>query len=107
MIWLTGLSGAGKTTIARELLRVMQTQGRRVEMLDGDIIRAIFPNTGFSREERNAHVKRVGFLASLLVKHDVFVVVALISPYRESREFARSFLCPHFVEVHVSTPLEE
>ncbi len=106
VVWLTGLSGAGKSTIASDLARSLEEQGLPVETLDGDSIRALFPNTGFSREERNAHVKRVGYMASLLARHGIFVVVSLISPYREAREFVRG-LCPRFVEVYVSTPLEE
>jgi adenylylsulfate kinase len=80
--------------------------GARVEYLDGDSIRNVFPQTGYSRPERDAHVRRVGFLASRLEHHGVFVVCALISPYAESRDFVRG-LCRRFVEVHVSTPLDE
>lgn len=106
VIWLTGLSGAGKTTIARILGQRLRAMGARVEELDGDTIRDIFPQTGFSREERDQHVKRVGYLASRLEKQGVFVVASLISPYRDSREFVRG-LCDQFVEVHVATSLEE
>jgi adenylylsulfate kinase len=77
-----------------------------VEYLDGDTIRDIFPNTGFSRAERDAHVRRVGFLASRLEHHGIIVVCALISPYRESRASVRR-LCRRFVEIYVSTPLHE
>jgi adenylylsulfate kinase len=106
VLWFTGLSGAGKSTIAREVYDRLRTLGTPVEYLDGDAIRSVFPNTGFSRSERDAHVKRVGFLASRLEHHGVFVVCALISPSLESRAFVRG-LCRRFVEVHVSTPLEE
>jgi adenylylsulfate kinase len=104
VIWLTGLSGAGKTTLARALTAKFEADGRPVEWLDGDEIRGILKGTGFSRDERNRHVERIGFLASRLAKHGVTVIVSLISPYRESRDFARS-LCARFVEVHVSTPM--
>jgi len=77
-----------------------------VELLDGDEIRSVFPSTGFSHAERDAHIRRVGFLASRLERHGVTVVASLVSPYRESRQFVRS-VCRRFVEVHVSTPLEE
>ena len=75
-----------------------------MERLDGDTIRDIFPNTGFSRADRDAHIKRVGYLASKLEKNGVFVVASFVSPYRESRDFVRT-LCKNFVEVHVATPL--
>ncbi len=105
VIWLTGLSASGKTTLAREILDRLKSSHIETELLDGDEIRSHFPQTGFSKEERHTHIKRVGYLASLLEKHRVFVVAALISPYRESRQAARA-LCQHFVEVYVSTPLD-
>jgi adenylylsulfate kinase len=106
VIWITGLSAAGKTTIAQELTKRMKAMGLSVEHLDGDSIRDVFPATGFTREARIEHVKRVGFLASRLARNNVFVVASFISPYRESRDFVRS-LCPNFLEVYVSTPLAE
>jgi adenylylsulfate kinase len=106
VLWFTGLSGAGKSTIAAEVYERLRLLGVRAEYLDGDIIRNVFPNTGFTRIERDAHIRRVGFLASRLEHHGVFVVCALISPYVESREYVRS-LCKRFVEIHVSTPLQE
>ena len=106
VLWFTGLSGAGKSTIANEVCERLAAVGVPVEYLDGDAIRDIFPNTGFSRAERDAHVRRVGFLASRLEHHGIFVVCALISPYRESRASVRR-LCRRFVEIHVSTPLHE
>lgn len=105
VIWLTGLSGSGKSTIAGCLVDELRRRGHAVEHLDGDILRQMFPSTGFSRESRNEHVRRVGYIAALLAKHGVYTVVSLISPYRESRHFARS-LAPAFMEVYVSTPLE-
>jgi adenylylsulfate kinase len=106
VLWFTGLSGAGKSTIASEVYRRLLALGLRVEYLDGDAIRDQFPNTGFTKPERDAHVRRVGFLASRLEHHGVFVVCALISPYIESRAAIRH-LCRRFVEIHVSTPLDE
>ncbi len=103
VIWLTGLSGAGKTTIARAVTDLLQAQQRPVELLDGDLLRDLMP-TGFSREEREAHVRRVGFFASRLEHHGVTSVASLISPYRESREHVRR-TCRRFLEVYVSTPL--
>ena len=106
VIWLTGLSASGKTTIAEALINNLKTLGHRVEHLDGDLIRKIFPGTGYTREERDRHVKRIGYLAAMLEKHDVFVVASFISPYREARAFVRS-QCKNFLEVYVSTPLAE
>jgi adenylylsulfate kinase len=105
VIWLTGLSGAGKSTLARWVFEQLRDRGWRVELLDGDAVRDVFPQTGFSKAERDAHVRRVGFLASRLEHHGVTVVASLISPYRESRAFVRG-LCRRFVEVHVATPLD-
>jgi adenylylsulfate kinase len=105
VIWLTGLSGSGKSTIADRLADELERLGCRVEKLDGDAVREVFP-TGFSREERQQHVKRMGFMAGLLNRHGVFVIASFISPYRESRDFARS-RAHRFFEVYVSTPLAE
>lgn len=105
VVWFTGLSGSGKSTISQQVTAALQSQGLKVEHLDGDSVRTIFPNTGFTRPERDSHIRRIGFLASKLEEHGVFVVASFVSPYRESRDFVRS-LCHSFVEVHVSTPLE-
>jgi adenylyl-sulfate kinase len=105
VIWFTGLSGSGKSTLAEWVGRELRARGARVEMLDGDALRALFRTTGFSKAERDAHVRRAGYLASRLEHHGVVVIAALISPYRESRDFVRG-LCTRFIEIHVSTPLE-
>jgi len=105
VLWFTGLSGAGKSTISERVYQILKQRGLKVEHLDGDRVRQIFPKTGFSKEERNRHVMRVGFLASMLEKNGVTVLASFISPYRESREFVRN-LCSNFVEVYVATPLE-
>jgi adenylylsulfate kinase len=104
VVWFTGLSGSGKTTIARQVCRKLEQVGLPVEYLDGDAIRSVFPNTGFSRVDRDAHIRRVAFMASRLEHHGIAVVVSLVSPYVASRVFARN-MCRNFVEVHVSTPL--
>lgn len=105
VIWLTGLSGSGKSTIADRVAHELERLGCNVEKLDGDAVRDVFP-TGFSREDRQQHVKRMGFMSGLLNRHGVFVVASFISPYRESRDFARA-RAHRFFEIHVSTPLAE
>jgi len=106
VVWFTGLSGAGKTTLARKVQEELTNRGFRSESLDGDVIRNVFPTTGFTRAERHAHVCRVGYLASRLESHGVSSIAALISPYAESRTFVRG-LCKNFLEIHLSTPLAE
>ncbi|HBL18704.1 MAG TPA: adenylyl-sulfate kinase [Elusimicrobia bacterium] len=104
VIWFTGLSGSGKSTLARRLRDHLERAGRPTELLDGDALRALFPGTGFTRAERDLHIRRAGHIAALLEKHGVSVVAAFVSPYAEARRFVRG-LCRDFIEVHVSTPL--
>ena len=106
VVWLTGLSGSGKSTLADWIANELRSRGVPVELLDGDGMRRVFPNTGFTKAERDAHIKRVGYLASRLEFHEVTVIASFVSPYRESRDFVRG-LCKNFIEIHVSTPLEE
>ena len=105
VLWFTGLSGSGKSTIADRVRRGLQARGIKVERLDGDEIRAVFPDTGFDRPGRMAHIARVGYLASVLERNGICTVVSLISPYRAAREEVRR-RCGRFIEVHVSTPLD-
>jgi adenylylsulfate kinase len=105
VIWLTGLSGAGKTTLAVRLAEWLAARGLPVERLDGDILRGHFPDTGFTRHERDEHIRRVGFMASLLEKHGVAVVCSFISPYRQARQEVRD-MCRRFVEVYVRASVE-
>jgi 3'(2'), 5'-bisphosphate nucleotidase len=106
VLWFTGLSGSGKSTIAERVVAELERVGTPVEYLDGDKIRAVFPGTGFTRPERDAHIRRVGWVASRLESHGVTVVASLVSPYEESRAFVRQ-LCRKFVEVWISTPFAE
>jgi len=106
VLWFTGLSGSGKSTIARRVVEALEARGEAVEYLDGDAIREIFPATGFTRPERDAHIRRVGWVASRLERHGVTVVASLVSPYAASRDFVRG-LCRHFTEIWVSTPFDE
>ncbi len=103
VLWFTGLSGAGKTTLARSVISVLEGK-TPVEHLDGDVIREKFPGTGFTEEERKKHIQRVGFIAHLLEKNNVAVVVSLISPFRETRDDIRA-MCTNFIEIHLSTNL--
>jgi adenylyl-sulfate kinase len=106
VVWFTGLSGSGKTTVSARVAAELRDRGRQVEALDGDAVRDVFSTTGFTRPERDAHIRRAGYMASRLEQHGVFVLASFVSPYRESRDFVRG-LCRNFVEVYVSTPLEE
>lgn len=105
VLWFTGLSGSGKSTISEKVFAELQDRDYEVEHLDGDAVREVFPTTGFSKKERDDHVKRVGFVASLLQKHGVFVVASFISPYQDARDFVRD-MCEDFTEIYISTPLE-
>jgi adenylylsulfate kinase len=105
VFWLTGLSGSGKTSLADLVQEYLSSKGYKVECLDGDKLRILFPNTGFSKDERNIHVRRAGELAAKLEREGVVVVASLISPYRESRDYVRS-ICSEFAEVYVNASLE-
>jgi adenylylsulfate kinase len=106
VLWFTGLPSSGKSTLAREAAAWLAALGAKVEQLDGDEVRSVFPQTGFSREERNLHLKRIGFLAGKLERNGITVVCSFVSPYAESRESVRA-MCGNFVEVYVSTPVRE
>jgi len=103
-VWLTGLPCSGKSTIARQLARTLLKRGRRVEVLDGDIVRQnLSYGLGFSREDRDRNIRRIAFVANLLARNGVIVIVALVSPYRAARDEARRLLADFF-EVHVDCP---
>ncbi|HEY2369117.1 MAG TPA: adenylyl-sulfate kinase [Polyangiaceae bacterium] len=109
VIWFTGLSGAGKTTITDALAPELRARGERVEVLDGDVVRTnLSKGLGFSREDRDTNIARIAFVADLLARNGVTVVVAAISPYRNTRDAARALIEKNarFVEVHVAPPLE-
>jgi adenylylsulfate kinase len=105
VLWFTGLSGSGKSTLADKVWIELKNH-HKIEQLDGDIVRDIFPKTGFSEEERNEHIKRIGFLASILERNEVSVIASFISPFAESRDFVRN-RCKNFVEIYVSTCLKK
>jgi adenylyl-sulfate kinase len=105
VLWLTGLSGAGKSTVAAKLAPTLAERGHRVELLDGDEVRTnLCQGLGFSREDRDTNIARIGYVASKLSKHGVAVLVAAISPYREARDRVRTAV-DSFVEVHVAAPV--
>ncbi len=105
-LWFTGLSGAGKTTIAEIVEKELRERGRRVEVLDGDIVRTnLSKGLGFSREDRDTNVLRIGFVANLLTRNGVGVIVSAISPFKEARDQVRRRIID-FVEVFVDAPLE-
>jgi adenylylsulfate kinase len=106
-VWLTGLPSAGKTTIARAVEKRLLDEGRNVEVLDGDVVRThLTKGLGFSREDRDENVRRIGFVADLLSRNGVIVLCSVISPYRAVRDELRELHEGRFVEVHVSTPVE-
>lgn len=110
-LWFTGLSGSGKTTTADALVPLLEARGRTVTVLDGDIVRThLSRGLGFSREDRDENVRRVGFVAAEIVRHGGLVVCSLVSPYRSTRGEVRQMVNSaggegSFVEVFVDTPL--
>ncbi len=108
-VFLTGLSGAGKSTVADALVAQLEAEGRAVTVLDGDAVRThLSSELSFSREHRDLNIRRIGWVAGEIVKHGGTVVVAAIAPYEAAREQARALVEAHgrFVLVHLSTPLE-
>ncbi len=105
-IWLTGMSGAGKSTISTILEERLRKAGARVELLDGDVVRTnLSKGLGFSKEDRDTNVRRIGFVCELLSRNGVVAIAAAISPYRRVREEVRARI-HNFIEVHVDCPLE-
>jgi adenylyl-sulfate kinase len=108
-VWLTGLSGAGKSTIAERLAPELAARGCSVEVLDGDEVRThLSKGLGFSREDRDTNIARISFVASLLVRHGAAVITAAISPYAQARAEARERIGrSNFVEVYIRCSLDE
>jgi len=105
-IWFTGLSGSGKSTLSEVIEQRMKALGRNVEVLDGDIVRThLSKGLGFSREDRDTNIKRIGFVCNLLTRNGVICISAAIAPYRDARDWARKEI-GNFVEVYVRCPLD-
>jgi adenylylsulfate kinase len=106
-LWFTGLSGAGKTTVSEIVEKELRKRIGSVEVLDGDIVRTnLSKGLGFSREDRDTNVLRIGFVANLLTRNGVGVIVSAISPYKEARDMVRRDIGDDFIEVFVDAPLE-
>ena len=107
-IWFTGLSGSGKSTISDVLVKKITEKGRNVEVLDGDVVRTnLSKGLGFSKEDRDINIRRIGFVAHLLTRNGVAVVCAAISPYIAIRNENRELIGDTFVEVYVKASVEE
>jgi len=105
-LWFTGLSGAGKRSVSAIIEQRLRDAGARVEVLDGDVVREnLSKGLGFSKEDRDINIRRIGFVCELLSRNGVIALVAAISPYRAVREEIRSRI-PNFVEIYVECPLE-
>src|SRR5688572_3902106 len=105
-LWFTGMSGAGKSTISGKVFARLKSAGAKVELLDGDVVRThLSKGLGFSKDDRDTNIRRIGFVCELLTRNGVIAIVAAISPYREVREEVRSRI-GSFVEVYVTAPIE-
>ena len=108
VIWLTGLSGSGKSTLANALEQKLAAKGRHTMLLDGDNVRfGLNKDLGFSKEDRVENIRRIAEMAKLMNDAGLIVLTSFISPYREDRQAARRIIGDAFIEVYVSTPLEE
>lgn len=106
-IWFTGLSGAGKTTISRLVEKELRARGCKVEVLDGDVVREnLSKGLGFSKEDRDTNIRRIGFVCELLTRNDVVAIAAAISPYRAIRDENRARVGGRFVEVYCQCPID-
>lgn len=111
ILWFTGLSGSGKSTLAEYLAPELRARGRNVEVLDGDEVRTnLSKGLGFSKEDRDTNIRRIGYVARLLSRNGVAVITAAISPYAEIRDEVRASIADEpseFVEIHVDCSIEE
>ncbi len=106
-LWFTGLSGSGKSTTADAVVPLLEARGRTVTLLDGDVVRThLTQGLGYSKEDRDTNVRRVGYVAAEIVRHGGLVVCALVSPYRQTRAEVREMVGEGYIEVFVDTPLK-
>jgi adenylyl-sulfate kinase len=107
-LWFTGLSGAGKSTVAEIVERELRERGQQVEVLDGDVVRQnLSKGLGFSKEDRDTNIRRIAFVADLLSRNGVIAITAAISPYRETRDEARELMDGRLVEIYVKASVDE
>ena len=107
VIWFTGLPCSGKTTLSREMEKVLLNRSFPVQRLDGDVVReTISKDLSFTKEDRDKNIERMSYIAQMLSDNGVHVISAFVSPYRETRDFTRS-LCERFIEVHVDCSIEK
>ncbi len=105
-VWFTGLPSSGKSTIAHNVEKRLREKGCKVEVFDGDVIRKnLCSDLGFSKEDRDTNIKRIAFVCKLMTRNDVVAIAAAISPYRETRDYARAEVGKDFLEVYVRAPL--
>jgi adenylylsulfate kinase len=105
--WIEGLPSSGKTTLSRTVAERLRAAGRKVEILDGDEVRQMFsPELGFSRKDREFHARRVSYVARMLTRNGVAVLVAMITPYETSRQAARATVGDRFTEIWLKCPVE-
>lgn len=106
VLWFTGLSGAGKSTIADGVFEVLKTNGIKIERLDGDVVREnLTKSLGFTKEDRDENIRRIGFVANLLSRNDVGVIASFISPYQKQREELQRNV-NNYIEIYVNAPLD-
>ena len=106
VLWISGIPRSGNTTLGDMIFNSLKDEGLKIQRLDSHDVRPLFPGTGFTRDEVDNHIKRVGHLASMLEKNGIITIASFVSPYQESRQFVRN-LCNNYVEVYLNTSVEK